>query len=213
MSESKSPDENSKRAWFEPVTAILMAVASLSTAWCSYQSSRWSGQSSGFATAADKFEKEAAELHLAGQQIETAHLNAVMEVIDAKLEGDEKRAAFYMDRFSAELKPAYEKWMALQPFENAEAPPHPFVPALYTPRFHDKVNQLRAEAAQAEAQSNTNGHTADTYLTNTVILATVLFFAGTVGKFTQRHVRWSSLAFAIVLFGYVVVRMILLPVA
>jgi hypothetical protein len=89
MSASKSPDENSKRAWFEPVTAILMAVASLSTAWFSYQSSRWSGQSSGFATAADKFEKEAAELHLAGQQIESVQMSAVMEVIDAKLEGDE----------------------------------------------------------------------------------------------------------------------------
>lgn len=213
MSEPNSPDENSKRAWFEPVTAILMAVASLSTAWCSYQSSRWSGQSSGFETAADKFEKEAAELHLAGQQIESVQMSAVMEVVDAKLEGDEKRAAFYTDRFSAELKPAYEKWMALNPFGNPQAPPHPFVPSLYTPRFHGTVNQLRTQAAQAEAQSNTNGHTADTYLTNTVILATVLFFAGTVGKFTQRHVRWSSLTFAFVLFGYVVVRMLLLPVA
>ena len=39
------------------------------------------------------------------------------------------------------------------------------------------------------------------------------FFAGTVGKFTQRHVRWSSLTFAIVLFGYALVRMLMLPVA
>jgi hypothetical protein len=213
MSESNPPDDNSKRAWFEPVTAILMAVASLSTAWSSYQSSRWGGQSSGLETAADKFEKEAAELHLSGQQIETAQLNAVMEVVDAKLEGDETRAAFYTDRFSGELKPAYEKWMALNPFGNPQAPPHPFVPSLYTPPFHEKVNQLRTEAAQAEAQAKTTGHTADTYLTNTVILATVLFFAGTVGKFTQRHVRWSSLTFAMVLFGYVMVRMLLLPVA
>jgi hypothetical protein len=213
MSEQIPQNDDAKRAWFEPVTAILMAVASLSTAWCSYQSSRWSGQSSSFEIAADKAEKEAAELHLAGQQIESVQLSAVMEVIDAKLSGDEKRASFYSDRFSSELKPAYEKWIALDPFGNPQAPPHPFVPSLYTPRFHEKVNQLRAEAAQSEAQSNTTGHTAGTYLTNTVILATVLFFAGTVGKFSQRHVRWSSLTFAIVLFAYVVVRMLMLPVA
>ena len=55
---------------------------------------------------------------------------------------------------------------------------------------------------------DTTGHTAGTYLSNTVLLATVLFFAGTVGKFTQRHVRWSSLTFAIVLFGYALIRML-----
>jgi hypothetical protein len=50
-------------------------------------------------------------------------------------------------------------------------------------------------------------------LSNTVILATVLFFAGTMEKFNQRRVRWSSLAFAVTLFGFAVVRMIMLPVA
>jgi hypothetical protein len=208
-----SPSDEAKRPWFEPVTAILMAVASLSTAWCSYQSSRWSGQSSGFETQADKLEKEAASLHLSGQQIESAQLGAVMEVIDAKLDGDEKRADFYTHRFGEELKPAWEKWIALKPFENPQAPPHPFVPPLYTPRFHETINKLKTEAAAAEAQSNTTGHTASIYLSNTVILATVLFFAGTVGKFTQRHVRWSSLGFAVVLFIYTLVRMLMLPIA
>lgn len=58
-----NPDDN-KRSWFEPVTAILMAVASLSTAWCSYQSSLWSGQSSGFETQSDKLEQQATAMHL-----------------------------------------------------------------------------------------------------------------------------------------------------
>lgn len=136
-----------------------------------------------------------------------------MEVVDATLAGNEKVARFYTDRFGGELKPAYEKWIALKPFENSDAPPHPFVPSLYTPAHQQEIRDAMAGAAQAEAQSNTTGHTAGTYLSNTVILATVLFFAGTVGKFTQRHVRWSSLTFAIVLFSYALVRMLMLPVA
>jgi hypothetical protein len=213
MPDESFPTDEVKRIWFEPVTAILMAVASLSTAWCSYQISLWSGQRSGFETHADKLEKQATAMHLEARQIESVQMREVMEVIDATLEGDAKRARFYADRFEGELKPAYEKWIAANPFENPDAPPHPFVPALYTPRYQQEIRDARAAAAQAESQSNVTGHTASTYLSNTVILATVLFFAGTVGKFTQRHVRRSSLAFAIVLFGYVVVRTLVLPVA
>ena len=95
-----------KKRWFEPVTAILMAVSSLSTAWCSYQSSRWSGQSSDFETHADKLEREAGTMFLEAQQIETAQLNAFFEVVDAHLGGNEKLEKFYTDRFGAELKPA-----------------------------------------------------------------------------------------------------------
>ena len=46
-----------------------------------------------------------------------------------------------------------------------------------------------------------------------MLLASVLFFAGTASKFDQRRVRWGSLAFAIVFFLYAAVRMLLLPIA
>lgn len=202
-----------KRRWFEPVTAILMAVSSLSTAWCSYQSSRWSGQSSALATHADKLERQAAEQHLDARQIEAMQMRMWMEAVDAQVDGDEKLAKFYTDRFEEELKPAYDKWVALKPFENPAAPPHPFVPGLYSFRFTQEIRAANAEAAEAEKQSNITGHHATSYLSNTVILASVLFFAGTMGKFDQRHVRWSSLAFAIALFAYALVRMLMLPVA
>ena len=202
-----------KKRWFEPVTAILMAVSSLSTAWCSYQSSRWSGQSSDFETHADKLEREAGAMFLQAQQLETVQVKAFFEVVDAHLAGNEKLAKFYTDRFGAELKPAYEKWIALNPFENPAAPPHPFVPSLYTPRFTEEIKAAKAEAAQSDAKSNLTGHHARSYLSITVILASVLFFAGTMGKFDQRHVRWSALTFAIALFAFAIVRMVMLPVA
>lgn len=190
-----------------------MAVASLSTAWCSYQSSCWSGQSSALDTHADKLERDAIAMHLEARQAADVQSRLVMEVVDAKLEGDEKRARFYTDRFTDELKPAYEKWIALRPFDDPAAPPHPFVPGLYTPRYEQEIRTAHTEAAQAEAQANVTGNYASSYLSNTVLLASVLFFAGTVGKFDQRHVRWASLAFAIALFGYAAVRMLMLPVA
>jgi len=201
-----------KRPWFEPVSAILMAVSSLSTAWCSFQNSRWSGQSSGLETHADKLERQAAAQHLEARQIEAMQTRMWMEAMDAQIDGDEKLARFYTDRFGDELKPAYEKWVALKPFENPAAPPHPFSQGIYVPRFDQETRDSLAEAARAEAQSNAAGHTASSYLSNTVLLATVLFFAGTASKFDQRRVRWASLAFAITLFLYAAVRTLMLPV-
>ena len=42
-SSNREPQE--KKKWVEPVTALLMALATLSTAWCSYQSAAWTRQS------------------------------------------------------------------------------------------------------------------------------------------------------------------------
>lgn len=212
MEEGTPFNPDAKRRWFEPVTAILMAVASLSTAWCSYQSSRWSGESGAHETHADNLGRQAAEQHLEARQIHTIHMATWMEAMDARLDGDEKLAKFYTDRFGEELKPAYDQWVALKPFENPDAPPHPFVPELYSFRFTREIRDAKSKAAQSEKESNIADQYANTYLSNTVILATVLFFAGTMEKFNQRHVRWSSLAFAVTLFAFAVVRMIMLPV-
>jgi hypothetical protein len=207
----RAPDP--KRPWFEPVTAILMAVATLSSAWCSYQSSQWGGQSSGFAAEADALQRTAFGQYLASQQIETVQIEAFMEAMNAQLRGDEKTARFYTDRFGGNLKPAYEKWLALKPLENPAAPPHPFTPELYVPAFHQEIADARAEAARLAAQSKATGEKAEGYLSNTVLLAMVLFFAGTASKFDQRHVRQSSLAFAIALFLYAAVRVLMLHFA
>jgi hypothetical protein len=205
-----TPGPEPKRPWFEPVTAILMAVATLSSAWCSYQSSKWSGQSSGFATQADVLQRQAFGQYLASQQIETVQIEAFMEAMNAQLRGDDKTARFYTDRFGGNLKPAYEKWLALKPFENPAAPPHPFTPELYVPTYHQEIADARAESARLSAQSKVTGERAAGYLSNTVLLAMVLFFAGTASKFDQRHVRQSSLAFAIALFLYAAVRVVML---
>jgi hypothetical protein len=213
MEEVSHNTPDSKRHWFEPVAALLMAISSLSTAWCSFQNSRWSGQSGDRATHADKLARKVSAQHLEARQIEAIQTRMWMEAVDARLDHDEPLARFYTERFAEELKPAYEKWMALNPFENPSAPAHPFVAGLYVPRFSDEIHVASAEAEAAEKESNAAGHVASSYLSNTVLLATVLFFAGTAGKFHQRRVRSSSLFFAIALFCYAAVRTLLLPIA
>jgi hypothetical protein len=208
--ESNVPDP--KKGWFEPACALLMAVASVATAWCSYQSSCWSGESGDLASQAAKMHRQTNVQHLEARQIEAMQTRFFMEAIDAEMGGNGKLARFCTDRFADELKPAYEKWIALKPFEGSSAPPTPFEPSLYTPRFDQEVRFGHAEAALAEEGSKAAGHTASSYLNNTVSLATVLLFAATAEKFDQRRVRRGSLSFAVALFLYSAVRTVLLPI-
>src|SRR5438876_5575942 len=201
-----------KRRWFEPASAILMALATLGTAWCSYQSSKWNGQSSTFATKAGRSNQQAAVLHLEGNQVTMLQAKMFTEFIDAQMSGKEKLANFYLDRFPPELRKAYDAWIAEKPFENPKADPHPFVPNLYQPRFVQDARLANADAGRNDAEGKRTGNIAAQYLSNTVLLAAVLFFAGTSAKFNQRHVRQSSFFFAVAAFLFAAARMLMLPV-
>ena len=202
-----------KRRWFEPASAILMALATLGTAWCSYQSSEWNGQSSTFATKAGRSNQQAAVLHLEGNQVTMLQAKMFTEFIDAQMSGKEKLANFYLDRFPPELRKAYDAWIAEKPFENPKADPHPFVPNLYQPRFVQDARQANADAGRNDAEAKQASAVAAHYLSNTVLFAAVLFFAGTSAKFDHRYVRQSSFFFAVTVLLFAAVRMFLLPVA
>jgi hypothetical protein len=203
---------HAKQRWFEPASAILMALATLSTAWCSYQSSKWNGASSGFATSAARLEQKAALLHLEDNQITSIQVKMFMDFINATLAGNEKLAQFYSDRFPPELRVAYAQWIEQKPFENLKADPHPFVPGLYKPRFAEDAQKATADAGRDGTEGRRTGNFAAQYLSNTVLFAMVLFFAGTSARFNQRYVRQCSFFFAVAVFLFAATRMLMLPV-
>ena len=135
-----------------------------------------------------------------------------MDFISAKVTGNDKLAQFYSDRFPPELRKAYDAWLKEKPFENPNANPHPFVPKLYEARFVQDARLANTDAGRNDAEAKRTGNIAAQYLSNTVLLAAVLFFAGTSAKFDQRHVRQSSLFFAVAVFLFAAVRMLMLPV-
>jgi hypothetical protein len=201
-----------KRRWFEPASAILMALATLSTAWCSYQSSKWNGQSGGFAAEAGRLNQKAALLHLEGNQVISVQVKMFMAFIDAQMTGNDKLAHFYSDRSPPELRKAYDAWLLEKPFENPSADPHPFVPKLYQGRFVQDARLASADAGRNDAEAKRTGNIGAQYLSNTVLLAAVLFFAGTSARFDQRYVRHGSFLFAVAAFLFAAARMLMLPV-
>lgn len=204
--------DQAKKHWIEPAAAILMAITTLATTWCSFQSSKWGGQSDALAARASSLDRKANLLSVEGLQIQEAQTGVFMQLLNARLTGNDRVVKFYEERIGGEFKPAYEGWLAQKPFENPKADPHPFVANLYTVRFSREVVEARVEAAHNLEEGGRIGNIASRYLSNTVMLAAVLFFVGTSTRFDSQRVRKFSFLFGAALFLYVVGRMILLPV-
>jgi len=208
-----APKELPKRKWIEPVVAVLMALTTICTAWCSYESATWTRVSNRLMNESNALERRAAQMEVQGNQALIVHTAMFMELLAAQHAGNEQLASFYAERFPPDVKKAYEAWLAQKPFENRAADAHPFVPNLYQVRGAAEAAAGRADSARRVAEARAAGNRSGQYLANTVLFATVLFFAGTAGKFEQARVRLFAAGFGVALFAFAVIRMLLMPAA
>jgi hypothetical protein len=188
-----------------------MALATLSTAWCSYQSAAWTRQSNRLMNEFNTLERRAGLLNLQGMEQTTIHTAMFMEVLAAKQAGNEQLANFYVQRFPPDVRKAYDAWLAQKPFENPSADPHPFVPNLYEMRGTREAAEATAKAAMSQQEARKAGNVSGQYLANTVLFAAVLFFANASGKFEQKRVRLVAFIFAVAVFLFAVARTAMLP--
>jgi hypothetical protein len=204
-------EKHERKQWVEPVAALLMALATLSTAWCSFESAAWTRQSNRLMNEFNTLERRAGLLSLQGMQQATIQTAMFTEVLAAKQAGNDQLAKFYVERFPPDLRKAYDAWVAQKPFENPNAAPHPFVPNLYEIPGSREAADASAKAANSQREAGSAGSISGQYLANTVLFATVLFFANASAKFEQRRVRVVAFIFAVAVFVFAVLRTAMLP--
>src|SRR5205814_5026236 len=202
--QSSSADKTPKRRWVEPVTALLMALATVGTAWSSYQSAAFTRRSNRLMNEFNSLERRANLLNIQGMQAASIHAAMFMQLLAAQQAGNEKLADFYAQRFPPDVRKAYDAWLAERPFENPNADPHPFVPNLYEVPGTREAAEANAKAARSLEEARNAGNVSGQYLANTVLFAAVLFFASASGKFEQRRVRVVAFAFAVAVFAFAV---------
>jgi hypothetical protein len=186
--------------WLELFATVLLAVATVATAWSAYQARVWTGeQSQGYsranATRADV--NRTAALANRQVQIDVATFTAW---VDAHAQGRAPLAAFYAARFRNEFKPAFRAWLATKPFTNRAAPKTPFAMPQYRLQAAARADRLEAVAdAASQGAKDANQH-ADNYMLAVVLFASSLFFAGISTKLESRTARVALLALGWVLF-------------
>lgn len=179
------------------IATILMSIAIVSSAYCAYEATRWSGvQAISFAQASTARIESSKASNTGWQQV-SYDASSLLTLAEAYVLGetdvvDELGERFIRDDFL----PFVEEWIALDPLNNPEAAATPFELADYK-----NEELLRSEALDVEAEgyvqeareANQNG---DNYIMTTVFFALVLFFAGISIKLDFRLLQWVVLVLA-----------------
>jgi hypothetical protein len=195
---STKQDARAERS--EIVATVLLALATVATAWSGYQASRWNGeQAKAFSrgNAARIESTRASGLADAQTQIDVATFTAW---VDAYAQGQVKLADFYLKRFRAEFKPAVDAWIATRPLKNANAPLTPFAMPQYRLAARKEAAELDLEAEAWATKARTNVQRATNYVLGVVLFAAALFFAGMSAKLRTRRLRTVLLTFGLVVF-------------
>src|SRR6266481_705190 len=164
---SEKPAESVRKKWIEPVVAVLMALTTLCTAWCSYESAAWTRRSNRLMNESNLLDRRAGLLDVQGNQALIVHTSMFMQLLAAQHSGNDKLASFYAERFPPDVKKAYEAWLAQKPFENRAADAHPFVPNLYQVRGAAEAAAARTDAAARLTQAGEAGNRSGQFLANT----------------------------------------------
>lgn len=196
----------------EIIATILLAIATLATAWSGYQSARWGGVQSTSYSQAGALRTESTRVSTqAGQQAQV-DIGLFTNWINAFATENMELANFYQQRFRVEFKPAFEAWLATDPASNPDAPPSPFSMPEYQLSKLQESEQLQADAAAKFAEGEAANQTGDNYILNTVILASVLFLGGIASKFKAMAARWVIIVISLVILGFGLFNLFTYPI-
>jgi hypothetical protein len=178
----------------EVVEAILLAMVAIATAWSGYQTGKWDGHQASDYSLSSKYRVQAnSATTLSGQQ--RLYDNTTFGFwLQAKAAGRTADQKLFERRFRPEYRPAFNAWLALDPFNNPKAPPGPMFMPQYKNAAAEVARVKNAQASQAYDAGTEAREKADKYLRNTVLLAMVLFLTALAQKFKFQHVRVGLLS-------------------
>lgn len=199
----------------ELIATIVLAVATILTAWSGFESGKWGGeQSISFSEAgATRTESTRADT-LGGQlaQIDVAmYIDWITALSDELTAGTVTEASlspysptdgtvsgFLYTRFREEFLPAVDAWLATEPIINDSAPKTPFEMDEYVVAQQVEADRLAVVADQKAALARSANQNGDNYVLTMVLFASVLFFAGVSSKMNRPRNRVIVLGFGIV---------------
>jgi hypothetical protein len=191
--------------WIEFLSAVVLSLATVLTAWCGYQATRWSGEQAQAYSEAGAARVQSAQYASQGLLRSSVHVALFVEYIAAISQDNHLLADFLHQRFPKELRVATDAWLATKPLKNADAPSSPFEMPEYHLAEQDQARQLDKLAAQKAAEASQANEQSDHYVLLTVLFATVLFFAGISGKFQWQMIDLAMLILsaAVLIFGLI----------
>jgi hypothetical protein len=195
----------------EIAATVLLAIATVATAWSGYQATRWATETSKAFSAASASRVESTRASaLANTQTEV-DVATFIQWVDALAREDTELADFYRTRFREEFQPAVEAWIATDPLDNSDAPLTPFALPEYALAAQAEADELEATAEERSADARRNIQRQSNYVLGVVLFASSLFFAG-LTKISVGGARVAVLAMGTAVFIGTLVWLATFPV-
>ncbi len=199
----------------ELIATVVLAVATILTAWSGFQSGKWGGEQSINFAEAGAARTESTRADTAGGQLvqidAAMYIDWVTAISDELASGDITEASlnpyttvdgtvsgFLYKRFRDEFLPAVDAWLATEPVSNDDAPKSPFEMSEYVVAERARADELAALADQKAIDGRTANQNGDNYVLTMVLFASVLFFAGVSSKMNRPRNRVIVLGFGVV---------------
>src|SRR5437899_7869700 len=93
--------------WFQVITAIMLGMVAVATAWSGYEATRWSGEQSIRYTQASALRVESIRNSTLAGQVMLYDSNIFSDWLNAYSHGDTKQADLYKKLFRPEFRPAF----------------------------------------------------------------------------------------------------------
>ncbi len=193
-------------------SALLLAAATVATAFSAYQATRWGGVQATAFTEAGAKRVDSAKQQSGGTTKVTIDATLFTEWATAFVDGNEELQRGIERRlFRNEFRPAFDAWIAQDPANNPDADKNPFTTKEYVNRNLEKSVELEEQATAKFEEGREANQTSDSYVLATIFFAAVLFFAGVATKFTSNRVAFSALGFGTFVFLAGLTRLVTLP--
>ena len=195
----------------EIVQVIVLALVAIATAWSGYQATQWGGRQAQLYGQASTTRFAADAESTRGGQIVVADSSMFTAWLQARAAGDRQLQAVLVRRFSPEYRTAFAAWLRTDPFTDPSAPPGPgYMPGFSQPDL-ERAAALNDQASALFAEGTDARETANKYVRDTVVFATVLFLVAVAQRFKERRIRIAANALALGLLAYSLISVVILP--
>jgi len=201
------------RVSVELVATVLLALATVATAWSGYQANRWNGEQAKAGAKVNALRIESATasgLANAQTQIDVATFTQWVNAYALK---QTELADFYFRRFRVEFKPALNAWIATKPLKNPDAPLTPFAMPQYKLAARVDAARLDAEAEIFATKVRQDIQRSSNYVLGVVLFASALFFAGMSTKLSTPRLRIALLSIGCLVFLGTLVWIVTSPIS
>ena len=208
-----TPERSRVDERLDVVATVLLALATVATAWSGYQASRWNGEQAKAAGRTSAIRIEAARAQGLAQAETEIDVATFSSWADAYAHQDTLLTDFYFKRFRKEFKPAVQAWIATRPLRNPDAPLTPFAMPEYKLQAGEDERRLDAQAELSAAGVVGDIQRSSNYVLAVVLFAAALFFAGVSTKLPTARLRRALLTLGLLVFGGTLVWLATFPVS